>query len=180
MENPSDNELIERTTGGDRAAFETLARRHYQLVYRAAFKWCGAREAAEDVAQEVFIKVARSIGKFKGDSALTTWLYRITVNTAKDLHRSEGAKRRREETFANESKWEADGRTHDNPVADGAVYEALDTLSEKLKEAALLVLAEGMSHREAAAVIGCAETTVSWRVFQARKKLRHYLEKEVA
>lgn len=182
MEKPSDRELIGRAQRGDREAFEALARQHYSLVYRTAYKWCGTKETAEDVTQEVFIKVGRSIHSFKGGSAFTTWLYRITVNAAKDHFRSESTKRKRLADYADD-RWHADqleAAATSNPVSTGVVYAALDTLSTKLKEATVLVLAEGLTHREAARVLGCAEATVSWRLFEAKKKLKKLLQNEVA
>jgi RNA polymerase sigma factor (sigma-70 family) len=88
----SDRELVGRAVGGDSSMFECLVNRHYMLVYRVAYKWCGIRENAEDITQEVFVKLARAIHGFKGGSAFRTWLYRITVNTAKDYLRSSARK----------------------------------------------------------------------------------------
>jgi RNA polymerase sigma-70 factor (ECF subfamily) len=183
MECLSDIELVRRAVHGDPDAFESLVNRHYTLVYRVAYKWRGKREDAEDITQEVFIKLARAIYGFKGDASFTTWLYRITVNTARDLLKSESVKRTHEEAYAVELGTERQGGQrgrggHGNPVGPEQLYRALDKLPVKLKEAVLLVLAEGLTHKEAAFVLGCAEATVSWRLFQARKKLVKLLKKE--
>ncbi|MEE9613776.1 MAG: RNA polymerase sigma factor [Thermodesulfobacteriota bacterium] len=178
MEVPGDIELAERAAGGDDGAFECLANRHYTLVYRTAYKWCGIRADAEDIAQEVFVKLARAIRGFRGGSSFTTWLYRITVNTAKDFHRSNAAKKSREAAYIEEESAEkaAAGGPDNNPVSSEDIYGAIEKLPIKQKEAVLLVLAEGLSHREAGVILGCAETTVSWRVFQARRKLTGLLK----
>ena len=69
-----------------------LLGRHYGTAYRVAYRWCGTRQDAEDVAQEAFIKVARGIRSFRGNASFTTWLYRIVVNAANDLHRRNAAR----------------------------------------------------------------------------------------
>ncbi|MFQ5585688.1 MAG: RNA polymerase sigma factor, partial [Thermodesulfobacteriota bacterium] len=165
----SDRELVERAVGGESGMFECLVNRHYMLVYRVAYKWCGIRENAEDITQEVFVKLARAIHGFKGGSSFRTWLYRITVNTAKDYLRSSARKMANEGAYMKEREVAAQrAATNGNPVSSEELYAALGSLSPKLKEAVILVLSEGLSHKEAAGVLGCAETTVSWRVFKAK------------
>jgi RNA polymerase sigma-70 factor (ECF subfamily) len=180
LEGLSDRELVERTVGGDRGMFECLINRHYMLVYRVAYKWCGIRENAEDITQEVFVKLARAIHGFKGGSAFRTWLYRITVNAAKDYLRSSARKMANEGAYLKEREVASQRAvTDDNPVSSEELYAALGSLSPKLKEAVILVLSEGLSHREAAGVLGCAETTVSWRLFKAKRALIKLLAQEV-
>ncbi|MGB1539824.1 MAG: RNA polymerase sigma factor, partial [Rickettsiales bacterium] len=80
MEKAEEIRLIKQATQhGDASAFRALIDHHYGTIYKIAFKWCGHKQDAEDIAQEVCIKVARTIGSFKGDSAFTSWLYTITV-----------------------------------------------------------------------------------------------------
>jgi RNA polymerase sigma-70 factor (ECF subfamily) len=175
MENDSDATLARLAAGGDADAFEALVHRHYDAVYRLAFRWCRIREDAEDIAQEVFVKLARNMKRFAGRSAFRTWLYRIVVNTAKDFHRSNATRRRHEESLSAEHRIENPGPSGEEALLARNVVEAVDRLPGKQKSAVLLVLAEGFSHREAAEVLGCSETTVSWRIFMARKKLRKEL-----
>ena len=183
MEKLSDIELVELCQKGDSTAFEKLADRHYMLVYRVAYKWCGVRVMAEDITQEVFVKLARAINGFKGESDFKTWLYRITVNAARDMQRKDSRKIARESAYTEEkfSDMNSEGEHIDAGKNEDskALYQALGTLSPKLKETVILVLAEGLSHKEAAVVLGCAETTVSWRVFKARGKLQRLLVSEV-
>lgn len=180
MDDPGDIELVRRAVGGESAAFESLVNRHYTLVYRVAYKWCGIKENAEDVTQEVFVKLASRIKNYRGESDFKTWLYRVTVNTSKDLFKKNSRKYTNEAAYVQEKKAEGQDKTTDfNPVSPKELYTALSGLSTKLKETVILVLAEGLSHKEAAKVLGCAETTVSWRVFKARGKLKKILAQEV-
>lgn len=150
MDNKLDKELIDLALSGERQAFAALIDRYYMTVYRYAFRWVSVREDAEDIAQEVFIKLAISLYTFNWQSAFSTWLYRITANCAKDFLRKH-------------SRWD-NNRSPDFPderlvsqipgPEDRSIHEqivaAIHVLPEKLKEATLLVFAEEMSHKEAA------------------------------
>ena len=83
----SDAELIGRAKGGDRGAFGRLLERHYDFVYRAAYRWCGNKADAEDIAQEVCVRLGRAIRDYRGGGAFTTWLYAMTLNAARDMMR---------------------------------------------------------------------------------------------
>ena len=76
----SDEELVAKSQNGDKEAFEQLVIRNQDLVFSLAFKLSGNRDLANDIAQEAFIRAWRAIEKFRGDSAFSTWIYRITVN----------------------------------------------------------------------------------------------------
>lgn len=177
METLSDQNLVDRARNGDARAFECLVTRHYQSVYRVAYRWCGIREDAEDITQDVFVKVAGKIRTFKGRSAFRTWLYRVAMNTAMDFGRRRSARR----AFSEAWKAEVHG-LRDNPgeeaVAVQELYAAIDALPPRQKAAALLVWAEGFTHREAAGVLECAEATVSAHLFQAREKLNPLLNEK--
>jgi RNA polymerase sigma-70 factor (ECF subfamily) len=180
MNSLTDIELVKLACGGDGAAFESLVNRHYTLVYRVAYKWCGIKENAEDITQEVFVKLAGKIKNFKGEADFKTWLYRVTVNTSKDLFKKNSRLLANEAAYLQEKKVAGQSNNvNDNPVSPEELYSALSHLSTKLKETVILVLGEGLSHKEAAMVLGCAETTVSWRVFKARGKLTKILAQEV-
>jgi RNA polymerase sigma-70 factor (ECF subfamily) len=175
---PSDLELVRLAREGDSSALERLFGRHYRTVYRVAYRWCGTRQDAEDVAQEAFIKVARGLSSFRETSAFTTWLYRIVANAATDMHRRRAARIRLAEEAGRHGKTEAQAAAA-APPADcdpDRAWDAVVALPEKQRTALLLVFGEGLSHREAAAVMGCPEVTVSWRIHQARKKLGKIME----
>lgn len=173
---PSDLELVRLARGGDGSALERLFERHYRTAYRIAYRWCGSRQDAEDAAQEVFIKVARGLHSFRETSSFTTWLYRIVVNTAKDMHRRSAARVRLADDAGRQGPPQAQAAA-DPPPGDAALaWEAVGALPEKQRTALLLVFGEGLSHREAAAVMGCPEVTISWRIHQARRKLGTIME----
>jgi len=172
----SDNELARQAGGGDRDAFAHLVGRHYDGIYRLAYRWCHSLADAQDIAQEVCLKLAARIGSFDGRSAFSTWLYRIVINTAKDFSRRAGTRQRHEAAFAQNQVADAPGpEAAQDADPHAPLQRALDRLPEKQKSAVLLVLGQGLSHREAAQVLGCFEATVSWRIHQARKKLGRLL-----
>ena len=83
----ADSDLISRAAGGDTAAFQALVERHRSMVYRVAYQFAGNHYDAEDIAQEVFIKVYRSLDRFRQDAQLTSWMYRIVMNACIDHRR---------------------------------------------------------------------------------------------
>src|SRR3990167_8893685 len=85
--NDPDQDFVGQASGGNKTAFGKLVQRHYEMVYAVTYGVLGSREEALDVTQEVFIKVFREIGNFKGQSKFKTWLYRIAVNAAIDATR---------------------------------------------------------------------------------------------
>jgi RNA polymerase sigma-70 factor (ECF subfamily) len=173
MEELTDRELINRALTGDHLSFGVLAERHYMTVYRYAFRWCSSREDAEDITQEVFIKLAGKMHLFDNRSRFTTWLYRLTANCARDYARKNSRWKQNILPDPPENGLVASPNPGpENNVITRNILNAVGKLPDKLKEVVLLVYAEGMSHREAADVIGCAETTVSWRIFQAKRQLR--------
>lgn len=173
----NDLELVRLARGGDGSALACLFERHYRSAYLLAYRWCGSRQDAEDVAQEVFIKVARALRTFRENSSFSTWLYRIVVNTARDMHRRNAARTRLVEDAERQALAEEHGAGADPPDSPaGKIWEAVAALPEKQRTALLLVYGEGLSHREAAAVMACPEVTVSWRVHRARRTLGKIME----
>ena len=176
MDGYNDIELVEASIDGDARAFEHLVKRHYMTVYRISYKWCGVKEDAEDITQDVFVKLAGKLKTFRKRSSFKTWLYRVTVNAAKDYYRKHATKQAYETDFATEQNPDNPGEQQDEHVDRDRLHKALSTLSEKQRSAVLLVFAEGLNHREAGQVLNCSETTISWRIFQARKALKKSLE----
>jgi RNA polymerase sigma-70 factor, ECF subfamily len=179
MDTYSDIELVGLSVDGDAEAFEYLVKRHYMTVYKVSYKWCGVREDAEDIAQEVFVKLARRLKTFGRKSSFRTWLYRITVNTAKDFSRKAATKRVYEAAFVSEQVLNNPSPLKDEHIEADRLYKSIDILPEKQKAAVLLVFGEGLSHREASQVLNCPEATVSWRIYQAKKRLKKSLEHEI-
>lgn len=176
MENCTDMKLIERALSGDHLSFAALVDCHYMTVYRYAYQWSRSREDAEDITQEVFIRLADKIHLYDKRAKFTTWLYRITANCARDYARkSRGWKSRKMPDPPDDEMTASPNPGPENRMIAKSILAVIDRLPEKQKEAVLLVYAEGLSHKEAARVIGCAETTVSWRIFQAKRRLKKVL-----
>jgi RNA polymerase sigma-70 factor, ECF subfamily len=166
----SDLDLVRLAQDGDRAAFRLLLERHYGLLYRVAYRFLGSRAEAEDAAQEMAMTLAQKIGGFAGRSRFSTWIYQIAVNHCRDHARRQKSFTRTQAAFV-----EVDAHRSADWADSGRrlrwLYQAIDRLKPDLKETALLVLAEDMSHAEAAEVLGIKETTVSWRMHEVRKHL---------
>ncbi len=173
-----DNELAARAAGGDAAAFQVLLERHYDVVYRIAFRFSGVREDAEDIAQDVCASLVVKLRSFKGDAKFTTWLYRVVVNAVRDMQRKQANAGRINRDYS-ELQELARGEEADAAKEIAWLYGALDQVGEDLRETAILVLAESMSHAEAAEILGLKESTISWRMHELRKKLKTLAEAEL-
>ena len=172
-----DNELAARAAGGDATAFRVLLERHYDDVYRIAYRFTGQREDAEDIAQDVCATLARRLRSFKGEAKFTTWLYRVVVNAARDFHRKQASASRLHEIFG--EVLELTRGAEAQAAREAAwLYYTLAQVGDDLRETAVLVLAEGMSHGEAADVLAIKESTVSWRMHELRKQLKAIAEQE--
>ncbi len=171
MSEDTDAALVDRAAAGEREAFAALVERHYGLIYRVAARVLGDDEAAADLAQDVCVGLAARLPSWRGESRFSTWLYRVVVNAARDRLRREGAQRRNEAAFA-----EVDAMTRAGAAAIDAealwLRQVLGALDEDLRTTVVLVLQEGLRHAEAAEVLGVAESTVSWRMHQVRRRLR--------
>lgn len=160
---------------GDEDAFRCLVERHCDLVFKIAFKWCGVKEDAEDIAQDVMMRLADKIRGFKpGGAAFTTWLYRVTINAAKDARRKRSRRQDNEGEYAASRTVNSSSRPQEEELVQHETIRLLDRLPGKEKEAVFLIFCEGLNHRTAAEIAGCAETTISWRVHSARKKLKQW------
>lgn len=169
----SDLALVGRARDGDRDAFGRLVERHYDFIHRVAWRWAGNRSDAEDIAQDVCVRLGKAIRSYRGGSAFTTWLYALTMNAARDLKRKSARDSAKTEAFsvhALVSGGEVVEPAGEDPVE--RMWAAVRTLPEKQREAVLLVYGEGMSHSEAADAMGSAEATVSWHVHEAKKRLK--------
>ena len=168
-----DEELgwIRRSREGDLAAFEELIRRYQQMIHALTYRMTGSTSDAEDLAQEVFIQAYRKLDSFRGDSQFSTWLYRIGINTCLNWKKSQQRRAQLHHEWAQQPRESTD----QNDEVSSRVQEALLTLPAKQRAAVILTTYEGMNHAEAARALGCSETTISWRVFTARKKLKALL-----
>jgi RNA polymerase sigma-70 factor (ECF subfamily) len=171
-----DETLAMRAAQGCRASFALLLDRHYDRIYRLAWRWTGSRMAGEDIAQDVAVKLARAIRAFRGDAAFTTWLHRIAYTTTVDFLR---ANQRSVSVDPSEIVRLIDSVAEVRPDAENVgvdLWTAVRSLPDQQRDAVLLVYGEDLSHAEAATVMGCSENTVSWHVHEARKRLKILLE----
>lgn len=174
----SDAELVVRAQTGEPQAFEELVRRYRNDVYGLSYHFLRNREEAWDVSQEVFIKAYRSLGRFRGDAGIKTWLLRIAANHCKDHF-----KKRRISTVSMDAMPTQDffpapsdpGKDLANSELGNAIQQALDSISPKHRMAFVLREFEGMSYKDMAEVMNCSEGTVMSRLHHARKKLQNKL-----
>jgi RNA polymerase sigma-70 factor (ECF subfamily) len=123
------------------------------------------------LAQEIFIRAYRQLPKFRGDAKFSSWLYRIGINTCLNWQKSRQRRDRLHQDYAEQSP--PGGVSED---MSARVQAALMELPDKQRAAIILTVYEEMNHAEAARALGCSETTVSWRVHMARKKLKRLLQ----
>ena len=171
MGEDTDTTLAHRARAGDRDAFAALVERHYARIHRIGARVLGDAEAGADLAQEVCVALPAKLASWRGESLFTTWLYRVVVNAARDAARRGTVRQRNERRYA-----DADALVRAGNAArarDAAwLRRALDRLPDEMRMTVLLVLDEGLRHADAGAVLGVSESTVSWRMHEARKRLR--------
>lgn len=170
----ADDVLIRRAVGGDRQAFGQLVERHYDFIFRTACKWCGKVSDAEDIAQDVCVKLASILKSFDGRSAFSSWLYRVTLNAVRDMQRARARRGRHVDRYAEVTPDEYLPDQEDS-AAIKELWTAVRRLPDQQRDAVLLIYAEGMSHAEAGVIMGCKEATVSWHIHEAKKTLRGLL-----
>lgn len=176
--------LVERCQRGDSEAFDALLNHHYNTIYHTAFRWCGDQSNAQDITQNVCLKLVHAIGKFGFDASFSTWLYRLTINCAKDFYKSPTQFSRREAGVPTEQLISQQGET--TTTAQGNVSERqhyarqillrITELPPDLADALILVFVEGDTHQQAANKLGIKESTVSWRIHEARKQLKAWVD----
>lgn len=183
MDGSPEDGLVERARKGDREAFAELVRRHSRQVYGVVSRMAGDHSDADDLAQEVFMTAWRSIGSFRGGSRFSTWLYRIAVNASLTFLRKKGREKGRapfDETMSVPDRTPGALSSPESGSAAGEIRgraeAALRSLPAPFRASFVLVVGEGLSHREAAKVLGCSENAVSWRMHKARRLLRARLK----
>lgn len=184
----TEQDLIQQLQKGDELAFKQVVESCQDMVYNTALSIVHDTSDAEDVAQEVFIQVYRSIDQFKGDSRLSTWIYRITVTKSLDLIRS----RKRKKRFAfitslfgpdNEVLHDPVNFHHPGVVLDqkeqaSMLFRLIDQLPENQKTAFILLKTEELSYQEIAQVMNLSVSAVESLLFRARQNLRKLLESQ--
>jgi len=177
-----DSDLITRAAGGDPTAFQALVERHRSMVYRVAFQFAGNHHDAEDIAQEVFIKVYRSLDKFRHDAQLTSWLYRIVMNACID-HRRRHAPAG-SAPFGEEAEQKLLNTPEERPGPEARAYageigDVLQSEIARLPHGQRLIFVmrhhQGLKLCEIADALGLAEGTVKRQLHAAVHRLRQAL-----
>ena len=157
---------------GDPEAFDAVIREHQRMIHSLCFRMTGSLADAEDVAQETFIHAYRHLGSFRAEARFSSWLYRIAVNQCLNWQ----DRRRRQDQLHQDWGEQFGEPSGDDTGRAAQVQAALLKLPAKQRAAVVLTTFEGLTHAEAAQALGCSETTVSWRLFAARRKLKRLLE----
>jgi len=177
----SDHALARQAADGDMASFEELYTRHNRRVYALCLRMTGNVSEAEDLSQEAFIQLYRKIGSFRGESAFTTWLHRLTVNQVLMHFRKKGV-RLEQTTDDGEVPVQIVRGTEDPtrmPVVDRiALEKAIAKLPPGYRTVFLLHDVEGHEHEEIAKILGCSVGTSKSQLHKARMKLRHLLRQQ--
>jgi RNA polymerase sigma-70 factor (ECF subfamily) len=179
---PADAGLICRAAAGDALAFQSLVERHRSMVYRVAYQFAGNHHDAEDIAQEVFIKVYRSLDRFRHDAQLTSWMYRIVMNACIDHRRR--ARPGISAPLEDETEQRLLNAPEEAPGPEARAYageigQVLEGEIGRLPKGQRIVFVmrhhQGMKLSEIAAALGLAEGTVKRQLHAAVHRLRHAL-----
>ena len=174
-----DTELISRAAGGDPAAFQLLVEQHRAMVYRVAYQFAGNHHDAEDITQDVFIKVYRSLPRFRQDSQFTSWIYRIAMNACIDHRRRQSPAGTA--PFGVEAEQQLEKTPEERPGPEisayagelGAVLEAaIGRLPQGQRIVFIMRHYEGLKLVEIASALGLAEGTVKRQLHAAVHRLR--------
>ena len=186
-----DRTLIEKYKNGEQWAFDRLVEKYSGRAYQIAYGVLGNKEDAEEVAQDVFVRIYRALVKFRGDSEFTTWMYRIAMNLARNKYRwnkSRGSQRNISIDAPLPGSDSDDNRRIDVPESgmnpeetvdldefERRAKEEIERLPDLYREALVLRNVEEMSYEEIASLLGCKLGTIKSRIARAREELRKRL-----
>jgi RNA polymerase sigma-70 factor, ECF subfamily len=186
-----DAELVRRFRDGDRAAYAEIVRRYQDRVFTLCLRWMGDRELAEDVAQDVFLALFKSLPSFRGESQLSTWIFRVVINHCKnrklyrkrrhsDQHESLDGERD-DELPARQIASEGPGT--DAPLraaqAESMLQAGLDALDEDQRHIIVLRDVQDQSYEEISDLLGLPRGTVKSRLHRARAELAAILSRKL-
>lgn len=178
----ADSELISRAAAGDAAAFQELVERHRSMVYRVAYQFAGNHHDAEDIAQDVFIKVYRSLDRFRQDAQLSSWMYRIVMNACIDHRRRQSPAGFA--PFGAEAEQRLQNAPEEAPGPEERAYagelgQVLESEVGRLPHGQRIVFImrhhQGLKLTEIAEALGLAEGTVKRQLHAAVHRLRQAL-----
>ena len=180
---PTDFELAQKAAAGDGDAFEQLYRKHFRRVYALTLRMMGDPVRAEDMTQEVFVQLFNKVGSFRGESAFTTWLHRMTVNLVL-MHFRKASTRSELLTDEGETPVQIVRGTENPesmPVVDRIALErAVQELPPGYRSVFVLHDVEGYEHDEIAKMMGISAGTSKSQLHKARLKLRQLLRQQAA
>ena len=175
---PTDAQLVRRVQKGEKGAFDLLVLKYQHKIVNLVMRYVRDPDQALDITQEAFLKAYRALGRFRGDSAFYTWLYRIAVNTAKNYL---AAQRRRpmdvELDLQDPEQFDLHAKLRETDTPEGlsmsrelheTVARAIEALPDDLRTAIVLRELDGMSYEEIAQTMDCPVGTVRSRIFRAR------------
>lgn len=183
MQDAADDGLVERAKSGRVEAYVELVRRIQEKIYHTIFGMTRNHEDADDLTQETFMYAYKALGSFEQKSSFYTWAYRIAVNLTLNYLKKKGREKGREDFEDNAAVFDRTEYAALSPEGDSLNKELKEKLEEAIEKLPLaykaafnLVVLQGMSHGQAAGLLGCSENTVSWRMHKARKMLQARLQ----
>ena len=181
----SDEQLLKYCAEGESAALRELVRRHQAPLYRFLYRLMGSEEDAEEAVSDVFVRAWRNAGRFQYRAKVGTWLYRIAVNIARDAHSRKKSRPREVWIEANEVRHLSSESAEVDAVKNvhraemsSALKKALDRLSADDRLILVMYYLEEAEYSEIQAVTGLTYPVLKTRLARARKRLRHWMERE--
>ena len=185
----TDQQLVQRAQRGDLRAFDLLVLKYQGRIAALVSRYVSDAGEVEDVTQEAFIKAYRALGKFRGDSAFYTWLYRIAANAAKNHLVAKGRRPRADATIEDAEGFDEGGMLSESASPEAlamggelaeVVESALNALPDELKAALMLREFDGLSYDDIADVLGCPVGTVRSRIFRAREAIDQCVKDQIS
>ena len=185
----TDQQLVQRSQRGDLRAFDLLVLKYQGRIAALVSRYVSDAGEVEDVTQEAFIKAYRALGKFRGDSAFYTWLYRIAANAAKNHLVAKGRRPGADATIEDAEGFDEGGMLSESASPEAlamggelaeVVESALNALPDELKAALMLREFDGLSYDDIADVLGCPVGTVRSRIFRAREAVDQRVKEQIS
>ena len=185
----TDQQLVQRAQRGDLRAFDLLVLKYQGRIAALVSRYVSDAGEVEDVTQEAFIKAYRALGKFRGDSAFYTWLYRIAANAAKNHLVAKGRRPRADATIEDAEGFDEGGMLSESASPEAlamggelaeVVESALNALPDELRAALMLREFDGLSYDDIADVLGCPVGTVRSRIFRAREAIDQRVKEQIS
>jgi len=166
-----DSSLVAAAVAGNRDAFASLLERHYDRIHGLAWQLTGSRADADDIAQDVCCVLVVKIGSFRGEAKFSTWLCGITFNACRDWRRRRGSFHAFTEKLTVLVGIAAAAPDRRDLYDAIWLKSAIARLKPTLRDTAVLVAGQQLTHAEAGAILGVAEATVAWRMHEVRRLL---------